>query len=98
LSGLDGPQLLKNTRNYERHVKATSGDLSNLDTNTADVAMPMTAVKMDSSGRFTASLNFFFSSSTHILCMTFYFVVNASYFFLTLCSLDWQEVLYRTIY
>jgi hypothetical protein len=46
---------MKNTRNYERHVKATSGDLSNLDTNTADVAMPMTAVKMDSSGRFTSA-------------------------------------------
>lgn len=43
-------KILKNSRSYERHVKATSSDLSNLDTNTADVTMPLA-----SSGRFSSS-------------------------------------------
>ncbi|CAC5409888.1 MAP3K4 [Mytilus coruscus] len=57
-------KILKTSRSYDRHVKATSGDLSNLDTNTADVSLTTSGrfsstnpPRVDFSGRFSSLIN-----------------------------------------
>ncbi|KAK3098006.1 hypothetical protein FSP39_015240 [Pinctada imbricata] len=44
----------KKTIAHERMVKRNSGDLTSIDTNTADVPLPLNPVKVDTSGRFTS--------------------------------------------
>ncbi|KAJ8315743.1 hypothetical protein KUTeg_007893 [Tegillarca granosa] len=46
-------KTMTTSRAHERLTKRQSGDLTILDTNTADVPMPITPVKVDTSGRFS---------------------------------------------